>query len=98
MGAGFWEEHRRMWDENMWLEITSNENSELLAKMLDRYIMRQKVLLHLEVDQSFAEDYASMAKLFRAVVRCHNRAWPDDKAEEPGRDREHEDSEEENED
>jgi hypothetical protein len=59
--------------------------------------MRQKVLLHLEVDQSFAEDYASKAKLLRAVVKCHNKAWPVDKVEEPGRDREHEDSEEENE-
>ncbi len=41
MGAGFWEEHRRKWDEFQWFQITSSDNEQLLAKMLDRYIMRQ---------------------------------------------------------
>ncbi len=31
------------------------------------------------------------------MVKCHSRAWPDDKVDEPGRDREHEDSDEEDE-
>ena len=85
MGTGFWEEIRRMWDENRWFEITTSENSELLAKMLDRYIMRQKVLLRLEVDQSFAADYASKTKLLRAVGKCHSRArllYPSDAADD----------------
>ncbi len=52
-GVGFWTEHKKLWSDDQWIRVTSMANEKSLSQVLDRYIMRQKVMLYLTVHRNF---------------------------------------------
>ena len=54
-GIGFWAEHKKLWNKRDWFSVDTKSKEKLLAETIDRYVMRQKVMLHLMVRKTFAQ-------------------------------------------
>ena len=60
-------------------------NEKLLSQVLDRYIMRQKVMLSLTIHKNFAVEFEKKTVLSSAAVGLYKSEWPADSGpiEEP---------------
>ncbi len=74
-GLGFWTEHNKMWNEEQWFSVTSNE--KLLANVLDGYIMRQKVMLHLSVRHTLLPLMEQKQNRSLASFKLFKAPWPE---------------------
>ncbi len=74
-GLGFWTEHNKLWNEEQWLSVTLNET--LLAVTLDGYIMRQKVMLHLSVQNNLSSLMEQKQNFSLASFKLFNAPWPE---------------------
>ena len=75
-GKGFWAEHRALWQDpgNGWFRIKKEYSG--CAQLVDRYILRQKILLRLQTGQCPAKSIASMALLQHKAMKFSNVPWP----------------------
>ena len=74
-GLGFWTEHNKMWNDEEWFSVMLNE--QLLAITLDGYIMRQKVMLHLSVQNNILALMEQKQSLSIASFKLFNVPWPE---------------------
>ncbi len=80
-GNGFWLEHQEFWDEEKyWFRIT--QNSVRIAKLVDRYILRQKVLLKLKIDLIPGQELAGLDLLHHKMMSLAHVAWPLDERDD----------------
>jgi hypothetical protein len=74
---GFWTEHRKLWCEEEWFSITSRDNEKVLSRVLDRYIMRQKIMLDLTINKDF-QNQLEFTKILVIGIKLHGSDWPED--------------------
>ena len=84
-GLGFWTEHRKLWCEDEWFSITSRDNEKVLSRILDRYIMRQKIMLDLTVHKEF-QNQLEFTQLPVIGIELLGSAWPEDSQAVPEQD------------
>ncbi len=84
-GLGFWTEHRKLWCEEEGFSITSPDNEKILACVLDRYIMRQKLMLCMTVNKDF-RTLLDDAKILPIGLKFLDTVWPMDNQAFPEQD------------
>ena len=72
----FWTEHANMCSPEEWFCV--EEKEDVLAQLLDCYLLRQKVTLHLDVGRSMQSQYDGMKNLHLLSFSMLKQEWPDE--------------------
>jgi hypothetical protein len=72
-GTGFWSEHKLIWSTEQWFCV---ENEKSLAQIIDRYILRQKVMLSLRVRKVLSPAFMELHTLSTAAFAFREKGWP----------------------
>ncbi len=75
LGTGFWTQHIKMWSDGGWFSV--REKEDVLAQIIDSFILRQKVLLHLAVNKEVVEQFDQMSALNLLSLEVFETPWPD---------------------
>ena len=76
LGMGFWTEHAKMCSPEEWFCV--KEKEDVLAQLLDSYLLRQKVTLHLDVGRSMQTQYESTKNLHLLSFSRQKQVWPEE--------------------
>ncbi len=85
-GLGFWTEHRNLWCADQQVTITSRGNEKALSGVLDRYIMGQKIMLNLTVDDKEFQEQLEHTQLLYLGLEFLGTSWPEDSQAVPEQD------------
>ena len=76
LGTGFWTQHIKLWSDGVWFSV--REKEDVLAQIIDSFIMRQKVLLHLAVNKEVVDQFDQMSALNLFSLKVFDTPWPDE--------------------
>jgi hypothetical protein len=75
-GNGFWREHCDLWQDegNAWFRIKTNSIG--CAQLADRFILRQKIMLRLNIGREPMKRMSSIELLQHQAMKFSSEAWP----------------------
>jgi hypothetical protein len=86
-GNGFWNEHLTFWNQERWFCVSEDE--EVLSQVIDRYTMRQKAMLQLQIGRVPFKKFVDLELVAIAAVQLSKTPWPSAASYEVDADFEH---------
>ncbi len=76
-GNGFWMEHADLWQDegNEWFHVKGNGFG--CAQLADRYILRQKTMLRLQMGKGAMKSFSEMHVLHAQAMTLATKSWPE---------------------